>query len=906
MNLTRKTLALILVCTMLLSITPAFSLTVSAAATTSSYKSGRFVFDSQAAIDNAATQGFVTYTNMRTEYDPAENAMKMTALGSDPQISFDPTKIGATSNYANTPFIGVNFRCAGDTVNDLYVFGAKDGAITFYRVNSANEGGKVYKTVLYNLCNAALVSGTQDGRRSLWLEQNVSGIRYDPTTTKDQILYIDSIFFCNSEAELREACSERLLERTNSAAQLNTKAYGKIASFTRSGSDDPSHIAAYTASTAGADIYAAFDLCFPVAGNLTKIQMGIESVNPTTGAVSPASFSITQKRDNSIESLISVSGGSSVNVTSNWKYDGTTYGCNCWHHVEFEILGGVASIYIDGTKTNTRNDGTFRSTYDLSLGCPYTLISVTGDSGNGAAYIDNIQFAAKRGDMPFYVNNFESNTLNPAVGAQHSVYYQNGDTSKISVITLYAIRYQLNGGTGNINPDYRASNTATTITTKKPTRSGYTFNGWNTSSDGKGTAYASGSTYTRNTQLEDNLYAMWTANKYTINFDANGGNCDVKSKQVTFDSPIGEMPSPTLVKKNFEGWFTSRTGGNKITSDVLYQTVDNITLFAQYTDCVHEYRSEVITPATCTVNGLQKYICTKCAYSYEAPITASHKLVFVPAQEVTCTKDGYNQHLMCTVCGEKIGYVETAKAAGHDFTKVTTAASSTRHGSEKYTCSKCGETFEINTAKPTNASVIWADCKVSGTQLTANIYIEKNPGVNTLVLYMGYNADALTPNSITNGNVFTTANNGEMLEARKDIAPLILYFDTDELGNISESGLLATVTFDIISEKDSFLVTLSLDEDNTFAATPSYDLYLPDISEVYVDCIPGLYFTESDEPLKPGDIDLDGKITFKDANLIKSIVLSRMAPTENADLNNDGKVTTTDVNLLKQLLLGSQ
>jgi len=57
-------------------------------------------------------------------------------------------------------------------------------------------------------------------------------------------------------------------------------------------------------------------------------------------------------------------------------------------------------------------------------------------------------------------------------------------------------------------------------------KSGYTFGGWNTQTDGSGTTLAAGSALTadlRTTPGTVTLYAKWTVNKYTLTYDANGG-----------------------------------------------------------------------------------------------------------------------------------------------------------------------------------------------------------------------------------------------------------------------------------------------------------------------------------------------------------------------------------------------
>lgn len=52
------------------------------------------------------------------------------------------------------------------------------------------------------------------------------------------------------------------------------------------------------------------------------------------------------------------------------------------------------------------------------------------------------------------------------------------------------------------------------------TLDGYTFIGWNTSADGKGTAYAPGTTWTANGTLT--LYAQWTPGQAVLTYDGNG------------------------------------------------------------------------------------------------------------------------------------------------------------------------------------------------------------------------------------------------------------------------------------------------------------------------------------------------------------------------------------------------
>jgi uncharacterized repeat protein (TIGR02543 family) len=91
-------------------------------------------------------------------------------------------------------------------------------------------------------------------------------------------------------------------------------------------------------------------------------------------------------------------------------------------------------------------------------------------------------------------------------------------------------------------------------------KTGYTFAGWSTVAlaTEADAAYEpeSSDTVTATTTL----YAVWTANNYTLNFNANGGiDGTVLSKQVTYDSNVGSLPSaspqiPTRTGYTFTGW----------------------------------------------------------------------------------------------------------------------------------------------------------------------------------------------------------------------------------------------------------------------------------------------------------------------------------------------------------------
>ena len=80
-------------------------------------------------------------------------------------------------------------------------------------------------------------------------------------------------------------------------------------------------------------------------------------------------------------------------------------------------------------------------------------------------------------------------------------------TVSIPALVPATITFDSNGGSGSVDVINTYVGVANTIPSNSLTRTGYTFNGWNTASDGSGTTYATGSTITPTGNVT--LYAQW-------------------------------------------------------------------------------------------------------------------------------------------------------------------------------------------------------------------------------------------------------------------------------------------------------------------------------------------------------------------------------------------------------------
>ncbi|HEX2956360.1 MAG TPA: InlB B-repeat-containing protein [Chitinispirillaceae bacterium] len=118
-------------------------------------------------------------------------------------------------------------------------------------------------------------------------------------------------------------------------------------------------------------------------------------------------------------------------------------------------------------------------------------------------------------------------------------------------------------------------------------RTGFAFDGWNTSASGNGTDYVQGASYTTDADLI--LFSKWLPlGTYTVKYDGNGNESGTvpDSQTITTDVPVViETNSGSLAKTgySFEGWNSSPLGtGSDYTAGVSYTAGVNITLYAKW------------------------------------------------------------------------------------------------------------------------------------------------------------------------------------------------------------------------------------------------------------------------------------------------------------------------------------
>ena len=141
-------------------------------------------------------------------------------------------------------------------------------------------------------------------------------------------------------------------------------------------------------------------------------------------------------------------------------------------------------------------------------------------------------------------------------------------------VNTYTVSFDSNGGSAVASQSVRYGSKATQPA--NPTRAGHTFQGWYTARSG-GSKYDFGTAVTGDVTL----YAHWSVNSYTLTFDGNGGKPSEASRTVAYGGQYGSLPTATRTGYAFQGWYTARDGGTKVSPSTTMGAADT-TLYARW------------------------------------------------------------------------------------------------------------------------------------------------------------------------------------------------------------------------------------------------------------------------------------------------------------------------------------
>ena len=130
----------------------------------------------------------------------------------------------------------------------------------------------------------------------------------------------------------------------------------------------------------------------------------------------------------------------------------------------------------------------------------------------------------------------------------------------------WTIRYYENGGYGSMTATTVNKGASVALRTNAFARNGYSFGGWNTRPDGRGSSYSDGQTVAPGSDWA--LYAQWVAAGHTVSFCANGGTGSMPPINAPYNSWV-DIPECGFARTGyaFSEWACEIGGEYTIYSD---------------------------------------------------------------------------------------------------------------------------------------------------------------------------------------------------------------------------------------------------------------------------------------------------------------------------------------------------
>ena len=259
-----------------------------------------------------------------------------------------------------------------------------------------------------------------------------------------------------------------------------------------------------------------------------------------------------------------------------------TYGTSTSSQLAWEPLpnpnasnSGTSKIDIT-FNSKTYNPPPITYTVSLSKGTGISSVSGGGTYENGSS----VTISASLNTGYDFINwtGYNTNTSNPytfTIGQNRS--YTANAKLKTYTVTYNKGSYSTGGTSISVT---KTHGTNITLEGAIFTRTGYTQDGWSTA-DGGSKIYELNDKYSN--EGDTVLYPHWKINTYIINFISGNNISNPSNIIVAYNSTYGTLPTVSKTGYTFNGWYTSATGGTKITSSTKVTITSNQTLYGQWT-----------------------------------------------------------------------------------------------------------------------------------------------------------------------------------------------------------------------------------------------------------------------------------------------------------------------------------
>jgi uncharacterized repeat protein (TIGR02543 family) len=300
------------------------------------------------------------------------------------------------------------------------------------------------------------------------------------------------------------------------------------------------------------------------AGTWSTFSTDLSFTTPSTGTGAPGTAG-------AISPLFKIATKSVSSQTVNWPNNSFLY----IRFSETDDAGADATLGID----------------NFSISIPSSTVTFNGN-GSTAGSMSNQTASVSTAltTNAFSRTGYTFAGWNTVANGSGTAYTNGSNYPFTSSTTLYAqwtannntITFNGNGATGGSTASQNINTAASAnLTANGFIRSGYTFSGWNTASNGTGVSYADQASYTMGT-ANVTLYAQWTANSLTVTYDSQGGSA-ISNGSTTTGGTVSNPGNPSKSGYSFNGWFLASSGGSAISFPYTHGQTSSFILYAQWT-----------------------------------------------------------------------------------------------------------------------------------------------------------------------------------------------------------------------------------------------------------------------------------------------------------------------------------
>ena len=606
--------------------------------------------------------------NAPTSYTVSYNANGGSGAPSSQTKTKDVTLTLSSTKPTRSGYTFLGWATSSSATSASYQPGGSytaNASVTLYAVWSCNHAST--KTVwdtgckwrkVCNNCGATLSSGTRHGPYTYGDWVYYSGSQHRRTETCDHGDYSGYEYASHIGSTMCEKYSATQHKKYSYCLDCNSS-YGTVSyedhtfsTFTSDGQTvSTCSQCGYTKTTA-----QTYTVSYNANGgsNAPASQTKVHGVTLTLSSSVPYRFNyefVGWSTSSSATTATYTAGGSytgnaSVTLYAVWKYKPATY------TVSYDANGGTGA---PGRQTKTYGVTLTLTTIQptrrnyLFLGWSKDRNATSASYSAGDSYTDNADvtlYAVWRYDPETYTIRYDANGGTGAPANQSKTYgvpvtlsavkptragyeflgwatSKNATASEYALgeqytneagVTLYAVwryipktfevKYDANGGGNTPAGQTKIEDVTLILTSTIPTRYGYTFKGWATSSSATSATYQAGGSYTANESVT--LYAVWKINTYTVSFDANGGSNAPNPQQKTHgQNLILTVVIPTRPNHVFLGWATDSTSKSVVYAPgATYTTEEDVTLYAVWQERNYDFS---VSDLTVTPDEIEQY-----------------------------------------------------------------------------------------------------------------------------------------------------------------------------------------------------------------------------------------------------------------------------------------------------------